>query len=686
MSAQTSPVSKLTSGLIAGVQTAAAYAALELLLTGPLTSFLKPAELIGPWYTQAVFTYAALYTILGAVAGVAIALARLQPAPTLAALLLLCFAANTLIWDHQIQHSPFLVLILPLALWLLAGAITRRPDPSRVLLSSPWAAAILTLTPVWLSRELMRSATLPARLAVSGGIVAALLGLALLARSRPALRALTAPKLHAALTAATLLLSFAALQLQTATPIAAQSASTAPSRPNIILISLDTTRADHLSVYGYARSTTPNLEAFAKSATLYRHAYANGDMTLPTHASMLTGLFANQHGAHPDRSVFTSIAANVPTLPELLRAAGYRNYAVVANHGFLDPVFGFARGFDTYLIPRPNPVVGHRQTYLLRMGLYKLTLPLLWTQAMRRYFTADEIAASGEALAARAGPHPFFLFLNFMDPHRPWVSSGRFRDMFPAYDQSFDQMTIRGFEEEVIAGRRTVTPEERTKMHAAYDGGIAYLDDALGRLFARLRQQPWYDASLIFITADHGELFGEKGLIEHGHSVDQGLTSIPLLIKFPGQSQPQTIDSPVSQIDIFNTALAAAKIPLPGPRPGSDLAATDPGATSATGRIIIAESYPNDAFIMLNKKLDRMERALMQGPWKLIRSNRGRRELYNMSTDPAETKNLYAIHPEIAGQLNTLLTNYLASKTATESKAPADPEILQRLKSLGYAQ
>ena len=130
-------------------------------------------------------------------------------------------------------------------------------------------------------------------------------------------------------------------------PVAAQQRARPSDRPNIVLISLDTTRADHLSVYGYTRRTTPRLEAFAARATRYRRAYANGDMTLSTHASLSTGLYPTLHGAYLDNEQRWAIAATVPTLAELLRKAGYRNYGAVANPGFLDPVYGFARGFDS---------------------------------------------------------------------------------------------------------------------------------------------------------------------------------------------------------------------------------------------------------------------------------------------------------------------------------------------------
>ena len=113
-------------------------------------------------------------------------------------------------------------------------------------------------------------------------------------------------------------------------------------------------------------------------------------------------------------------------------------------------------------------------------------------------------------MTADADGRPFFLFLNFMEPHRPWVSSGRFRTLFPGYEQTFDEIAIRPFHRGVIAGTRAVTASEAAKMDAAYDGSVAYLDDVVGGLLERFADEPWYDRSLIIITADHGEQLGER--------------------------------------------------------------------------------------------------------------------------------------------------------------------------------
>ena len=682
------------SGILSGLLLAGAYAALELLLTGPLNAILNPERLVGAWYLGAVCIYFGFYLIFGALAGAAagslFALAQRpahQVSLVLAATLTILFAANSLKWERTVFNSPFLIVVFPFAVWLLAGLLHPRPDPSRTLAASPWFTALFLLGPIWLSRELLAGQPLLLRLLCSLALVVLLAVTAHAARRAPSLLALASVRTHGAFIALVFLASFVMLRGLEESPVAAMPQSSAPavSRPNLILISLDTVRADHLSVYGYSRPTSPNLERFAARATLYRHAYANGDFTLPSHASMLTGRYPAQHGALGDMAGYHPISLNVPTLPEVLKKAGYFTAAVVANHGYLNRTFGFHRGFDRLTAPAPIPAVGGASDYALRSGLCALTLPWVWTEALRSYLPAGEIAALGESEMGRANGKPFFLFLNLMDAHRPWVSRGRFRNMFPGYDQRIVRLDAREGFRDVLRGTRTVSDAERLKMHAAYDGGIAYADDALGRLLDRLRQHSWYDESLIIITADHGDQFGRDQLIDHGNSLNQGATRVPFVVKFPGQSQGRVVDSPVSLVDVFSTLAAAAGAPAHPQEAGANLALGDPGRD----RTIILESYPVRHFAIGNPRLQRVERAAVQGHWKLIQSDRGRRDLFDIMADPGESTNLWSEHLDVAQTLEHQLrewTAQLPKHRRAVTPPAADPERLRNLKALGYAQ
>ena len=392
-------------GALAGTLVITAYAALEMLVSGPFN--MQPDESIGSWYIRSLVPYVLIYTALGALTGVIVGFVlgrtgrqRHHVLPTLSALLMVAFVVNARTFGFPLRGSVFLLLLAPLALWLLAGLLFPKENPARSFVGSPWPAALMTLAPLALSRGDMIGMGNTLNLTAASLLTAMVLGLALLARWRAFPRRLASWKPQAVVTGGVFLLSFGLLWLLAMEPVAALQRAAPSDRPNIVLMILDTTRADRMSVYGHPHRTTPRLEAFASRATRYRHAYANGDMTLSSHGSLFTGLYPTLHGSYVDGSQRLAIATTVPTLGELLRKAGYRNYASVANYGYLDPIYGFARGFDEWSMPRPLAVLSPARpsTYLLRMGVYKLALPWVWTEAMRQFVPASEIASAGETL------------------------------------------------------------------------------------------------------------------------------------------------------------------------------------------------------------------------------------------------------------------------------------------------
>jgi arylsulfatase A-like enzyme len=674
----------------AGALVGATYAALELLCDGPFT--MEASQSIGAWYTSALATYSLLYTVsgglIGALAGTLLSRVGCQRhhvMPTLSALLMLVFVGNALSFGLRLGSSPWLALLLPVALWLLTGLLVDADDPVRAFVGSPWPAAVLTLVPTVVSSGDAVGLGQPGNTIAAAGIVALVLGLPRLARSSPGLRAMTAPRAHAIATGLVFVAGFGMLWLLSPATVQAVTPAAASRRPSIVLITLDTTRADHLSAYGYPRPTTPRLQTFASRATVYRHAYANGDMTLSSHGSIFTGLYPTQHGAHVEGSERTAVSTDVPTLGDLLKKAGYRTYASVANKIFLDPVWGFARGFDRWEWLNPLPVVPvNDRWYLLRRGLYKATLPVIWTEALRAFAPGSQVASVGEQLIADAEGQPFFLFMNFMEDHRPWVPPAESRLPFADYEQTFDELALRSFQPSVMMGLRSVTPGERSKIAAAYDASVASLDIVVGGLFDRFAQEPWWNDSLVIVTADHGEHLGERNLLDHGNGVDAALTSIPLIVKFPHQTDARVVTSPVSQVDVFTTIAGAAGVPLPGPRPGQDLGTGDPDEE----RPIIMESFPSSTFTA-NPKMDRTERAIVRGRWKLIASTNGRRDLYDMDDDPTESRELSARHADVAAELDTALKAWAisAERLRPAKNLPRRNEtLMQRLRTLGYLQ
>ena len=294
--------------------------------------------------------------------------------------------------------------------------------------------------------------------------------------------------------------------------------------PSIILVSVDCLRADHLSAYGYPRETSPHIDAFSREAVLFETAVAASTYTLPTQASMLTGLPPSLHGANLRRGISPSVAY----VPESLLRAGYRVSAVVSA-AFLSQAYGFHRGFHSY---RVN---GGRAASIIDHALAVL----------------DE----GEGQAQ-------FLFLHLYDVHAPYTAPTEFIDRFLEP------------EADVTESLRVMTPNARApndgelqRVIALYDAEIVYVDQEIGRFLDELKARGLFDTSLIIITADHGEAFQEHGAWRHGRALAldkpglyDEIVHIPLIVKWPGETTGVEIASVVSQMDVSATILEAAGI------------------------------------------------------------------------------------------------------------------------------
>jgi arylsulfatase A-like enzyme len=463
-----------------------------------------------------------------------------------------------------------------------------------------------------------------------------------------------------------------------------------PRAPNVILIVMDTVRADHLSVYGYERDTTPNLRRFGEGATTYLRAVSAADHTLSSHATLFTGMFPASHGAHPgdpaDRrrpAGGFGLSSAFLTLAERLSAAGYATAGVVANYGFLSGGFNLDQGFDAFLVrfsrcapPSPFPWIER----LGDSGFRGRVKP----RGEETYHNAERINRDALALVDRLKRRGqrFFLFVNYMDAHWPYAPPPPFDTRFPGSDPGFDPSGYLTLRDSVLKGERRLTERERRHLVAQYDGGIAFLDSQLARLFDRLRQLDLYDSSLIVVTSDHGEAFGERQLLEHGTSVYQDQIHVPLLIKYPGRRDATVVRDTVSTADVMPTVLDQLRIPVPASIEGRSLL-----AASMPTRPIVSESYPRPYFQNLGQRFQHVERAVIEGPLKLITSTSGKRELYNLDDDPHEGRNLYEARDPVAGRLQARLEGWLKT-AAVRARQPAitDPATLERLRSLGYVK
>ena len=465
----------------------------------------------------------------------------------------------------------------------------------------------------------------------------------------------------------------------------------APSnRPNIVLITLDTVRADHTSLYGYSRNTTPNLIQLAHSATLYKNAKAAGDMTLISHAAILTGTYGSWNEARSHVSPTSEhgrgipLSRRYPTLAELLSKAGYVTAAVVANSGFLPPAWGFDRGFALCNFMSPLRVMPPGKDYCLRVGVRQVLNRFMDSSEFDMMFLrAAEINQEAYRLLDEqpGRERPIFLFLNYMDAHSPYLPPAPYNSMFSGRDSSIADTRYEALFEGLVAGRDEITERERRHYTAQYDGAISYMDAQIGDLIENLKTRGLYENTLLIITSDHGEALAEHHMIGHGLSVHADQVDIPLIVKYPNSNEGRTVDSLVGHTDILPTALEAAGIEPPKFLQGTSLSGGPP-----TNRLLISESFPSPGLVALNPSFRRIQRALYEGGYKYIESTTGKRELYNMSADPKETHDICDSDNLRCLELRTELEAWRTTipKTTPETGSRLDQQTVDRLRSLGY--
>ena len=411
--------------------------------------------------------------------------------------------------------------------------------------------------------------------------------------------------------------------------------------PDVLLVVLDTTRADHMSTYGYGRETSPNLTALASDALNFTQARSPAQWTVPGHASIFTGMYPTRHGAHYagewaagpkiyGRKRVLPLSNERTTLAEVLRDRGYVTGGFAANFANLDRGFGMAQGFGHYedhpgLLFRPVP---HVVRFIQRFR------PAFCKKPFR---SAQEInAAALDWLDRAPAGRPFFVFLNFLEPHH-WLAAPPY-DLWSRDLPHARQLALKGLFTHKVPVH--LTDEERTFIAANYDGQILAMDAALGELIAALKARGRYENTLIIVTADHGELLGEHEIVGHGgRMMYEGLLHIPMVVKLPGADHPRgTIDARVQLVDVLPTVLTTVGAPLPDGVQGEPVQ----HVTHET----IAEEHINPEFVaQFGAVYDRALRVYYDGAYKLISTSRGERLLFDLGQDPGEAENLASREP-----------------------------------------
>lgn len=435
----------------------------------------------------------------------------------------------------------------------------------------------------------------------------------------------------------------------------APSVSDAEVPRNLILISLDTVRADHLGCYGYERATSPTIDALAEGGVLFETASATSCWTVPTHASMLTGVYPRTHGVNGWNR---EVPAEITRLPAVLAERGFETAAFV-NTSILSEKRGFSRGFDSYeLIPHAR---NHRGA-----------APTIIAKAL------DWIDAHGEGR--------FFLFLHFYDAHSNYDPAPPFRDELVRPYSGPASGRSKQLRKYLNGELPTWDADDGRYLSDLYDAGLAQLDAELARLFDALRDSGVWSETAVILTADHGEEFLEHGGVMHGETLYQEQLHVPLILLGPGISVGKRVEGNVSQVDIMPTALALLGVPNPPGMEGLDLTGTwsDTRADRISNRLSNREVYSEV------DKWHHMEKGDSRG-WirrgdVVLHYDRlsGNKTLFDLAADPLERDDLAEREVALRDDLWTRLEGYLQSGRVGEDTFELTERELRKLKELGY--
>ena len=435
--------------------------------------------------------------------------------------------------------------------------------------------------------------------------------------------------------------------------VACGSRDSSPTRPNVILISIDSLRADHLACYGYERPTSPAIDALAAGGVLFERAVAQAPWTLPSHASLFTSLYTRTHQTG-------DVSRRLPPFPTLateLAGAGYSTMAVVGGT-FMQTEFGLDRGFEIY--DDELAKAGHRQSH--------------------RAVTSPETLEKSLQLLGTS-PSPFFLFVHFWDVHYDYIPPAPYDTLFdPDYEGDITGHRFYG-NDAVNAG---MDPADLEHILALYDGEIAWVDEHVAKLLSELEARGLAEDTLVVLTADHGDEFFEHGLKGHTHSLYEELLHVPLVVRGPGVPSAVRVPQRVELIDVMPTVLELVGLPVPDGAQGRSLRPLLDGAPWPP-RPSFAET--SKARKTANKADKGYASTVYLEERKLIQYERQRHpdEVYSLGDDPGEHNDLSA-SPAGAAPLLEAHRSWLERIPTGRAALHGglDAHTLEQLKGLGY--
>lgn len=421
-----------------------------------------------------------------------------------------------------------------------------------------------------------------------------------------------------------------------------ESTKTPPE--SVVIIVIDTWRADRFAVDGRGAKTAPHLAAWSRRGTVFTRAVAASPWTGPSVASIVTGRYPDELGM---RDLDDPLPRSATTLGELFQQAGWETAAIVSN-GYIAPWFGHDQGYGFF----------YKEDY---RGEDDGPLPV---------FTASRVTDKAlEWIQSVDGR--FFLYVHYTDPHDPYLPPAEYRERFAGAGDELDEALLH----DQLFARQPLTAGEFRGVEAMYDASVAFADQEIGRLLEQLSEE-----TLVVITGDHGEEFLDHGAFLHGHTVFEELVHVPLLIAGPGVCSGKTNDEIVSHVDIGPTIVDLTGIPGFGDATGRSLSSSlRRGRSSRASPIVFSVREYGKAKLI----------GARQDSWKVIYDEpNDRAALFDLSSDPGELKNIAATHPKVLAEFIEAIQN---RRSRVEEAPPYDDEELQRkrmqeLRSLGYVQ
>ncbi len=474
----------------------------------------------------------------------------------------------------------------------------------------------------------------------------------------------------------------------------------ATTQPNVLFIVLDTTRADRLGLYGYDRPTTPFLDQWAKNALIFEDCQSVSSTTVPSHASMFTGLLPSSHLT--DNSQPT-LEDEYETLAEILGKNGYRSFLFSANP-FISADNNFDQGFDAAEHPWSEQHLAKSAAIIKSKIDPADKSSELPKKILSGKVESWAIKACGEVAADAMvswldrsnGDKPYFALINYMEAHRPLLPPRRLREKFMTDAQinrsyKTDVSWVRMWE--YVFGLFDYRSEEEEAINLTYDAAVAELDEILQKLLTSLEKRGDLDNTIVIITADHGEHLCDHHLLDHQYSLYQPLLKVPMILWHPKNIKPGRNKHPVANIDAFPTILELANVatqPVPNEYAQSLLHTRDRRVRHSD--YFAPPNNPIKDVKRKNRKWDekpflRRLRAVVDGQYKFIWASDENHALFDLSIDPGEKNNLFKNEPEIATAIEAQIipVTKRGPNENGSSKGPQSANHSQRMNALGYA-